>query len=111
MKRPELDYIDTEDGALAVYDERLTNAYMDAQDAEIARLRELVAGEDDGGHWYSQASMDAVIRERDKYREALTDMLAYGVELDDPRVPYLTVQIGRETIEAARKALGVGNEH
>jgi hypothetical protein len=39
----------------------------------------------------------------DKYRDALTEMLAYGVELDDPRVPYLTVQIGRETIEAARK--------
>jgi hypothetical protein len=39
--------------------------------AENERLRELVAGQDDGGHWYSQASMDAVVRERDRLREAL----------------------------------------
>ena len=38
---------------------------------EITRLRELVAGQDDGGHWYSQASMDAVVRERDQYRDVL----------------------------------------
>jgi hypothetical protein len=43
----------------------------------VARLRELLAGQDDGGHWYSQASMDAVVRERDKYREVL-EVVAKG---------------------------------
>jgi type II secretory pathway component PulJ len=36
--------------------------------AEIARLRELVADQDDGGHWYSQASMNAMVEERDSFR-------------------------------------------
>lgn len=33
------------------------------QAAEIARLREIVAGVDDGGHWYSQQTMDARVAE------------------------------------------------
>ena len=33
--------------------------------SEVERLRELVRGQDDGGHWYSQATMDAVVKQRD----------------------------------------------
>ena len=40
-----------------------------------------------------------------KLLEALEDMLAFGVEQDDHRIPYLTVQIDRETIEAAKLAV------
>ena len=72
--------------------------YIFTLEAEITRLRELVAGMDDGGRWYSQASMDAVIRERDKYREVLEltlksirdfrvwfeDEYMQHVEVDDP---------------------------
>ena len=41
---------------------------LDKQAAEIERLRELLRGLDDGGHWYSQQTMDAVRRERDELR-------------------------------------------
>jgi len=39
---------------------------LSAANTEIARLKELVKGQDDGGHWYSQQTMDAVAAERDK---------------------------------------------
>ena len=49
-KRPTVDYIDTEDGAVAIYDERLTSEYMDhleqrvrELEAENGRLRQQVA--------------------------------------------------------------------
>ena len=41
---------------------------LDKQAAEIERLRELLRGLDDGGHWYSQQTMDAVRREKDELR-------------------------------------------
>jgi hypothetical protein len=44
---------------------------LDGKDAEITRLRELVAGQDDVGHRYSQASMDAVVGQLDCLREEL----------------------------------------
>ncbi len=34
-----------------------------AHAAEIARLQEIVRGVDDGGHWYSQQTMDARVAE------------------------------------------------
>ena len=67
------EYADVTWAAERVFDGDVT--YV--REAEITRLRELVAGQDDGGHWYSQASMDAVVRERDKYREVL-EVVAKG---------------------------------
>ncbi len=40
---------------------------------EVERLREIAAGEDDGGHWYSQQTMDAVSGERDGLRQQLAE--------------------------------------
>jgi hypothetical protein len=71
-------------------------------EAEIAQLREALE--------HDATLMRAYQLKIDRLREALQDMLAYGVELDDPRISYLAVQIGRETIEAAHRALEVDHE-
>lgn len=54
--------------------------------AEIARLREIVAGVDDGGHWYSQQTMDARVAEiarltadLEKCREDADRLVSYPI--------------------------------
>jgi hypothetical protein len=74
--------------------------------AEIARLRDLVAGQDDGGHWYSQASMDVVVRERDRLREALEQQRGWWAEghregMNDSDAVYI-LQIKQRDEEIAR---------
>lgn len=44
-----------------------------------------------------RADAAAVRAERDRYREALREVAASGVEFDDARVGYVTVQIDRPT--------------
>ncbi len=46
-----------------------TREYVEALEADNDRLREIAKGIDDGGHWYSQQTMDAVAAERDQLRE------------------------------------------
>ena len=48
---------------LACDHEQLRACPISERDEEIARLREIVAGVDDGGHWYSQQTMDARVAE------------------------------------------------
>jgi hypothetical protein len=53
--------------------------------AEIARLRELVAGQDDGERWYSQASMNAMVEERDSFRSTCERLEAENKRLTEDR--------------------------
>ena len=53
-------------------DDGKVNARIAALEAEVARLKEIAAGADDGGHWYSQVTMDAVVKERDDALAALS---------------------------------------
>jgi len=48
-------------------------------------------------------------RERDEARLVIREFLASGVEHDDPRMDYITMQVDRVTIAAARAA-GEGGE-
>ena len=41
----------------------------------------------------------------ERLAEALKDLMAWGVEFDDSRLGYLSVQVGREALEAACAAL------
>jgi chromosome segregation ATPase len=43
-------------------------------------------------------------RERDEARDVLREFLASGVEHDEPRMDYITMQIDRATLAAARAA-------
>jgi len=68
---------------------------LNEQDAEIARLRDLVADQDDGGHWYSRALMGAVVQDRDRLREALEQqsggwMDGYREGMNDSDAIYLS---------------------
>ena len=50
-------------------------------------------------------------RERDEARLVIREFLASGVEHDDPRMDYITMQVDRVTIDAARAAgEGGGND-
>ena len=90
---PEGDYVHADEAeaeitrlreALRWYERRVSDCNRGARDGDEARAalekdigakaRAALEGVDDGGHWYSQASMDAVVRERDEYREALEGM-------------------------------------
>ena len=48
-------------------------------------------------------------RERDEARLVIREFLASGVEHDDPRMDYITMQVDRVTIDAARAAEGGGD--
>jgi hypothetical protein len=80
-----------------------------AANAEIARLREAIRRLHDSIEMLESLpgnEQAARLRaENDKLCEALRDMLDYGVELDDPRIEYMTVQIDRDAIEQARALL------
>jgi regulator of RNase E activity RraB len=58
-------------------------AELAAKDAEIARLRELCAGDDDGGHWYSQQTMGAVSSERDAAQKEVARLKSAIKEMFD----------------------------
>ena len=49
-------------------------------------------------------------RERDEARLVIREFLASGVEYEDPRMDYITMQVDRVTIDAARAAGGGGDE-
>lgn len=81
--------------------------YREAWD-EISRLRELLAGQDDGGHWYSQASMDAVIRERNQLHDELAEwklraLTAESME-DDAQQAAVKFRAERDKLRAALEA-------
>jgi len=49
-------------------------------------------------------------RERDEARLVIREFLASGVEHDDPRMDYITMQVDRVTIDAARAAAKGGED-
>jgi len=46
-----------------------------------------------------------VVEQRERLRTALEELMQWGVELDDARLKYITVQVDRSAAEAAQEAL------
>lgn len=52
-----------------------------------------------------EAERDAALKEVERLREALEDMVTSAVEFEDERIKYVTMQIDKVTLDAARAAL------
>lgn len=67
--------VEDERDALAERVAELTGE-RDALEREVMRLREIAAGVDDGGRWYSHQTMQAVATERDALRGEVAQLRA-----------------------------------
>ncbi len=52
----------------------------------------------------------ALLTERERWVTLLQNFLDSGVEFDDPRIDYVTIQVNRVDIEDARKAIRKEND-
>ena len=86
----------------------LSNMRERAEQAEreVDRLRELVRGQDDGGHWYSQETMNAVAKQRDTVTRMIANAPTGTVTECDLTTDYPTWHVEDHRIGVTLELIG-----